>query len=67
MAVNLKTREHAKNGVTCRGKVHPAAASISVNYVEWKKILISPKFERIIFVSLTVFEIFALIVDLSLT
>ena len=50
-----------------QAKVHPVIASISVKFRGIKKTLTFQNVERVIFVSRTVFEIFALIVDLSLT
>ena len=51
-----------------QAKVHPVIASISLKFRGMKQeTLTSQNVERVIFVSLTVFEIFALIVDLSLT
>ena len=48
--------------------MYPATASISVKFREVKEdIDIYSNVERVIFVSLTVLEIFALIIDLSLT
>ena len=46
-----------------QAKVHPATASVSVKFRGMKE----ENVERVIFVSLTVLEIFALIVDLTLT
>ena len=51
----------------CREKCIQRLPLFLSNFGEWKKTLISPSIERVIFVSLTVLEIFALIVDLSLT
>ena len=48
-----------------QAKVHPVTGSISVKFQGMKED-ISQNVERVIFVCLTVFEIFALIVDLSL-
>ena len=48
-----------------QAKVYPATASMSVKFREMKKTLISQNVERVIFVSFSVLEIFALIVDLS--
>ena len=50
-----------------QAKVHPATASISVKFREMKEDNDISKRSRAISVSLTVLEIFALIVDLSLT
>ena len=50
-----------------QAKVHPATASISVKLRGTKEDMISSNAERVISVSLTVLEIFALIVDFSLT
>ena len=50
-----------------QAKVHTATASISVKFRGMKTTSISQNVERVIFVSLTVLEIFALIVDLTLT
>ena len=57
---------HKKNA-NVQAKVHRATASISVTFQELKKTLASPNLQRVICVSLTVLEIFALILDLSLT
>ena len=48
-----------------QAKVHPATAPISVKFRRMKEDKMSRNAERVIFVSLTVLEIFALIVDLS--
>ena len=50
-----------------QAKVHPATASISVKFRAMKEDIDISNVERVIFVSLTVLEIFALIVDLTLT
>ena len=50
-----------------QAKLHPGLPLFLLNFGECKKTLISQNVERIIFVYLTAVEMFALIVDLSLT
>ena len=69
LTVDLLTREHAKYCVTyIQEKVHPVTASISAKFWEIKEdIAISKRTTCHFRISHTVLEIFAWIVDLSLT